>query len=152
MAHERGEERLEQVIHGVISSISGIPYDLSVAYSNDLRTKALDYLARGGSREEVSRIFGVTTRTLFNWMKRKEAGCLAPSPRKERTPHKVDSERLKSYLQEHPDAYLREIAEFFGATVSAIFYACRRLKITLKKRSPSSGRGMKKSGKNFRKD
>lgn len=113
-----------------------------MTYSNDLRTKALDYIEKGGSKEEASQIFGITIRTLFNWIKRKKAGCLAPSKRKERTPHKIDSEKLKAYLEEHPDAYLREIAHFLGAPITTVFYACKRLKINLKKRRHSIENGM----------
>lgn len=123
-----------------------------MAYSHDLKLKALDYLEKGNSRLEASQIFGVTTRTLFNWIKQKEAGCLAPRKRKERRPHKVDSEKLKSYLKEHPDAYLREIAQFLGATVTAVFYACKRLKINLKKRHHSIENEMRKKEKNFKKN
>lgn len=122
-----------------------------MAYSTDLRTKALDYIEKGGSKEEASRIFGVTIRTLFNWIKRKKIGCLAPSKRKERKPHKIENERLKAYVQEHPDAYLREIAQSLGAAVTTVFYACKRLKINLKKRPHSIKSEMRKKEKNFRK-
>lgn len=104
-----------------------------MTYSIDLRTRALDYLEKGGSKEEASRIFGVTIRTLFNWIKRKKIDGLAPQKRKERRPHKIENEKLKAYLQEHPDAYLREIAQSLGAALTTVFYACKRLKINLKK-------------------
>ncbi len=52
-----------------------------MAYSHHLRIKALDYLEKGSSQVEVSRIFGITTRTLINWIKRKKAGCLGPVPK-----------------------------------------------------------------------
>jgi transposase len=123
-----------------------------MAYSHDLRIKALDYIERGGSKEDASRIFGITLRTLFNWIKRKKLGCLAPNRRRKRKPHKIDDEKLKTYIQEHPDHYLREIAHFFEATIAAVFYACKRLKITLKKRHPSIKRGMKRKEKNFKRN
>ncbi len=123
-----------------------------MTYSNDLRKKALDYIEKGGSKEEASRIFGVTIRTLFNWIKRKKTGCLAPSKRKERTPHKVDHEKLKAYVEQHPDAYLREIAQFIGAPVTTVFYACKRLKINLKKRHHSIGNGTRRKEKIFKKN
>ncbi len=122
-----------------------------MAYSTDLRTKALDYIEKGGSKEEASRIFGVTIRTLFNWIKRKKIGCLAPSKRRERKPHKIDNEKLKAYLKKHPDAYLREIAQFLVAPVTTVFYACRRLKINLKKRPYSIESEMRRKEKSFRK-
>src|ERR1041384_4296220 len=104
-----------------------------MTYSHDLRIKVLDYVEKGGSKAKASQIFGITPPTLFNWIKRKKQGCLAPSKRKQRRPHKIDGEKLKAYIQEHPDAYLREIAQHFGVTIAAVFFAFRRLKITLKK-------------------
>lgn len=107
----------------------------NMTYSNDLRIKALDYIEGGGSKIEASRIFGIRDRTLLNWIKRKKEGRLAPSKRCRR-PHKIEEGKLRGYIKEHPDSYLREIAEFFGVSATAIFYACKRLKITLKKKTP----------------
>lgn len=122
-----------------------------MAYSTDLRRRALDYIEKGGSKEEASQIFGITIRTLFNWIKRKKENCLAPKERKARTSHKIDNEKLKEFLKEHPDAYLREISQFLGAAISTVFYACKRLNINLKKRSHSTKKEMKKNGKNSKK-
>jgi len=102
-----------------------------MTYSYDLRTKALDYIEKGGSKVEASRIFGVTVQTLINWVKRKKCGHLIPNPTRKRRP--LETEKLKAYIQKHPDSYLREISEEFGVTITAVFYACKRLKITLKK-------------------
>jgi transposase len=81
----------------------------------------------------MSQILGITTRTLSNWVKRKKTSDLAQSKRKERRPHKVNHEKLKTYLKKHPDAYLREIAEGIRAKLTAVFYACKRRGINLKK-------------------
>jgi hypothetical protein len=43
--------------------------------------------------------------------------------------------KKRLFVREHPDAYLREIAEKFGTTLQAGFYACKRLKISIKKDS-----------------
>ena len=48
---------------------------------------------------------------------------------------KVDPEKLKAYIAEHPDAYLREIAEVFNCCKTTITNALRRLKITRKKKT-----------------
>lgn len=127
-------------------------YDTWMAYSCDLRKKALDYIEKGHSKEEASQIFGVTTRSIFNWIKRKEQNCLAPNKTRKRRPGKIEGEKLKAYLQKNPDSYLREVAECFGTTITAVFYACKRLKITLKKRHPSIKREMIRKEKSFRKD
>lgn len=120
-----------------------------MTYSNDLRKKALDYIENGGSKVKASEIFGVTVQTLILWSKRKHLGNLAPNPTRKKKPQKLDSASLKAFIKRHPDRYLREIAEEFGVTLSAVFYACKRLKITLKKRCPSIKKGMKRKEKNF---
>jgi transposase len=62
----------------------------------------------------------------------KETGSLEPKYRKTRT-RKIDLEKLKQAIEEKPDAYLSELAAQFDCTPQAIFYALKRLKITLKK-------------------
>lgn len=114
-----------------------------MTYSHDLRMKALDYAERCGSNRIASQTFGITHQTLLNWIKLKKQSKLAPK-QKQRRPSKLDSEKLKSYIQARPDAYLREIGEAFGTTLSAVFYACKRLKISLKKRPHFIRKGMRK--------
>ena len=46
---------------------------------------------------------------------------------------KLDPEKLKQFLAQHPDAYLREIAAEFGCCEITVTYVCQRLKITRKK-------------------
>lgn len=115
-----------------------------MVYSLDLRQKALNYIANGGSRSEAAKIFGVTTRTLANWLSRQKQQDLAPKM-KGSNPSKIDNEKLKQYIKDHPDSYLREIAQVFSSTLQAVFYACKRLNITLKKRSHTTKKGMKRN-------
>jgi transposase len=128
-----------------------------MTYSLDLRKKALQYLDKVGDRKKVAEAFGITLRTLAGWIRRKRENCLAPKPRK-CSPSLIDSQRLQSFVREHPDAYLREIAEEFGSTLQAVFYALKRLKISLKKRHPimrnetrKKERGLSKKSKKSRK-
>ena len=123
-----------------------------MAYSYDLRKKALDYIDKGGSKVQAGQIFGVTVQTLINWVKRKNQGKLAPNTTRNRNPQKLEAEKLKAYIEKHPDKYLREIAEEFGVTITAVFYACKRLKITLKKRNPSIRKGMRGKERSFAKN
>lgn len=122
-----------------------------MVYSIDLRNKALDYIANGGSRSEASKIFGVTTRTLANWLSRKKQNDLAPKMNGSK-PSKIDNEKLKQYIIDHPDSYLREIAEAFSSTLQAVFYACKRLGITLKKRSHTTKKEMKRNERSLKKN
>ena len=50
---------------------------------------------------------------------------------------KIDPEKLKAYVAEHPDAYQSEMAKAFGCSESGIRDALRRYKITRKKRQPT---------------
>jgi len=117
-----------------------------MVYSLDLRRKALNYIENGASLSETSQIFGVTTRTLSNWLQRQKQQDLAPKMHGS-SPSKIDNDKLKKYIEDHPDSYLREIAEAFSTSLQAIFYACKRLKITLKKRYPTIKKEMKKKEK-----
>lgn len=120
-----------------------------MTYSHDLRKRALEYIEKGNTKAETSRVFGVTVQTLINWVKRKNHGNLPSNPTRNRQPQKLDSEKLKAYIQEHPDAFLREIAQKFKVSLTTVFYGCKRLKITLKKRLPSTKKGMRKKGRSF---
>ncbi len=127
-------------------------YTDRMTYSYDLRKKALEYIEEGNSKVECSRIFGVTVQTLINWVKRKKQGKLNPNPVRKRSSQKLEENKLKDYIQKHPDSYLREIAEKFGVTITAVFYACKRLKITLKKRRPSTKKEMRRTERSSKKN
>ncbi len=103
-----------------------------MTYSLDLRKQALKYIKNVGTRKEASVIFSVTTRTLLNRLSRERLQILAPNKRRPSL-SKIDNHKLKQYLQKYPDGYLREIAQESDVTIPAIFYACKRLKLTLKK-------------------
>jgi transposase len=108
-----------------------------MSYSKDLRERALAYRASGHTWAETQATFGVAVSTVQAWEKRlKETGSLeVRNP--ERRHKKVDPKELLRYVEEHPDAYLREIAEEFSCTEAAIRKALKRLQITRKKRQPT---------------
>lgn len=114
-----------------------------MAYSLDLRKKVLGYLRKGGTATDAVQLFEITERTIRNWLKREKEQNLAPKSRRSGS-YKIDEEKLRRYIETNPDAYLREIAVEFGTTLQAIFYACIRLKITLKKRRQNTRNEMKK--------
>ena len=122
-----------------------------MVYSLDLRKRALNYIANGGTRLEASKIFGVTIPTLANWLSREKQQDLAPKMNGSK-PSKIDNEKLRKYIEEHPDSYLREIAAVFNSTLQAVFYACKRLGITLKKRPHTTRKGMKRSERYFKRN
>jgi len=79
------------------------------------------------------------------WKKQwEETGSLA---KKElhRSFKKIDPEKLSIYVQEHPDAYLKEIAQAFECSDTAIVKALKKLKITRKKNAGIRGTKRRKA-------
>jgi transposase len=106
-----------------------------MAYSIDVRKIVFNYLAKGHTYEEAQNELGVSVSTIKEWKKLlNETGSLAPRPL-ERSARKFPSEALKTYVSEHSDATLKDIAEHFGGTTSGAFDALEREKITFKKRA-----------------
>ena len=105
-----------------------------MAYSEDLRKKAVEYVEKGHSQRKTADTFGISRYALQQWLKLKEeTGSLSKKPQ-ERKPKKLHPELLKAYLQDHPDAYLQEIGDAFGCSDTAVMKAFKRLGITRKKR------------------
>jgi len=104
-----------------------------MSYDIKYRDRALSYLSEGHSYRKTAEVFKVSPSTLQAWKSRlKESDTLAPKQRKE-TWRKIDPDKLRKYVDEHPDAYRDEIAEAFGVRSYAIQRARKRLKITCKK-------------------
>ena len=107
-----------------------------MSYSEDYRKRTIEYRQSGHTLEETHQTFKVSISTIQSWEKQlKERGDLG---KKElhRGFRKIDPEKLKAYVAEHPDAYQSEMAEALGCSESGIRDALRRNKITRKKRQP----------------
>jgi transposase len=61
-----------------------------------------------------------------------ETGSLKPRYKRTRK-RKIDLEKLQKTVEEKPDSYLFELAKPFDCTEQAVFYALKKLKITVKK-------------------
>jgi len=104
-----------------------------MSYDVTYRRRAIEYWNDGHSKAETAAVFGIGTTTLQRWKTQlDETGSLAPKKRKE-TWRKIDPEKLRKYVSEHPDAYQHEIAAAFGVRLYAIQKALKRLGITRKK-------------------
>jgi len=110
-----------------------------MSYDIKYRQRAIDYWNDRHTKIETAEVFKVNPDTLQDWKKQlKETGQLESKTRRE-TWRKIDPEKLKKYLRQHPDAYLKEIAEEFGCSTVAIFKALKRLKISRKKNDTLQG-------------
>ena len=122
---------------------------MSYGYSTDLRERVLSYLDAGHSKTKTSEVFSVSRQTIYNWLAlREQTGCVKMRRTAKKKAHKINPQELREYISQHPDAYLHEIAEAFGVTAMAILYACRRLKITRKKKRQSFASESKRNVRN----
>lgn len=105
-----------------------------MSYSEDFRKRTIEYRQEGNTLEKTSKTFKVSITTIRDWEKklREEGNLKAKVPN--RSFKKIDPEKLRKYIEEKPDAYLREIAQEFGCCISAVRKALKRLKITRKKK------------------
>ena len=118
-----------------------------MAYSVDLRSRVADFIKEGHTQKEASRIFNVGTATIQRWMALlSETGSLEKRPLN-RSASKFESEKLSAYIEENPNALLKDVAEFFGGSITGAFYALEREKITLKKKKFSIRKETKESEK-----
>jgi len=106
-----------------------------MAYSEDTRKIAIEYMAKGHTEKKTSEMLGMGTTILSTWKRMlRETGSLAEKERN-KTPHKLPNEELKAYIATNPDAYFTEIAAHFKCTDEAVRQACKRLGITRKKKT-----------------
>lgn len=105
-----------------------------MAYSKELRERAVSFRQEGHTIEETSRIFKIGTTTLKKWMRLLSETGKLDKKELNRKPRVYDSEKLRAYINSNPQALLKEIAKHFGGSIPGASDALRREKITLKKR------------------
>ena len=106
-----------------------------MAYDRDLRLRAIKYTKEGHTRwHRLQRLFKVNIGTLIGWRKRYRATGDVKIKVRRPVNKKIIPEELIKYIEEHPDAYLKEIAEVFGCHLSSVLKRLRKLGITRKKR------------------
>jgi len=103
-------------------------------YSIDLRERVVAYIEQGGSKAEASKLFQVSRRTIYYWLERKaQSGHLAPNKMKPYKTRKLDTAKLLEHVELNADATLEEMAEHFEVSLTTIWYALKRMKVTRKK-------------------
>ncbi len=99
--------------------------------STDLRRRVMAYVQAGGSKAAAARRYGVGVASVFRWVAMPNVEqWQRPGPR---NGYKLDRARLQSYVAQHPDALLKEMAAEFKVSINAVWYALRRMKISRKK-------------------
>ncbi|MGA0347553.1 MAG: IS630 transposase-related protein [Alphaproteobacteria bacterium] len=106
-------------------------------YSEDLRKKALEAMARGTPLQRVSRMLTITEATLRTWRRRfQETGSYsAKRDAWGRHPSIKDLEKFERFVEEKPDRTQAEMAEEWGGvSESTIGRYLKKIGFTYKKK------------------
>jgi transposase len=105
-----------------------------MAYTLDFRKQLFKIKEKENlTYQETSERFGITIRTLFRWKNR-----LEPKEKRNKPATKIDMDKLAKDVKKHPDHYQYERADRFGVSQSTIYYALKRLGLSVKKNARSS--------------
>ena len=102
-----------------------------MTYGVDLRKKVVAFVQDGGGQAGAARRFGVSPWCVRDWRARQD---LRPEQKGVSRQRKLDLERPRAQVRQHPDAPLREHAAFCGVDRSVVGKALKRMRITRKKR------------------
>lgn len=119
-------------------------------YSLDLRKRVINAVENGMKQLDAAEIFGVSTRTIYNWvMRKKETGNLEPITGFQKGhSHKItDLDHFKIFVDQHPDFTQEEIAHHFSVHPNTIGRALKKIDYTRKKRASSIKSGAKKNAR-----
>ena len=103
-----------------------------MAYSLDYKKRAVAYKQEGHTFKQLREAFGIPSETYYQWEKKLQSGYYEIPIKRERK-RKIDKEALRQAVEDKPDAFLKEYAEQFDCTPTAVFYALEKLGITRKK-------------------
>jgi len=104
-----------------------------MAYSIDFIRRAVAYKQNGHTFAQLREAFDVSSATYYDWQAKLNDGHFDIIVKRERH-RKIDKEALIKAVAEKPDAFLKEYAEQFNCTATAVYYALEKLNITRKKR------------------
>lgn len=126
---------------------------MPAAYSYDLRTKAMEALDAGESRQAVAVRFKIGATTLYEWQqRRKETGDFISRKQGSRGyNHKItDWEDFEAFAQEHGHKTQSEMAKLWRVPISrqTIHRALKKIGFTRKKRLTDIKKEMRQSGLN----
>jgi transposase len=102
-----------------------------MAYSLDFRKRVFAVKEKEGlTFSETSKRFHVPMNTLFRWQRRIE-----PKTKRNKPATKIDMKALRRDIRKYPDKFQYERAREFGVTQGAIWFALKRMNISVKKNS-----------------
>lgn len=105
-------------------------HNVLMTYSIDFRQHVLAYKEKHNlTYEKTSEHFAISLRTLFRW-----GNNITPCTTRQKPATKLDMNKLKQDVEEHPDDYQWERAKRLNVGQPAIHYGLKRLNISYKKK------------------
>ena len=118
-------------------------------YDKRFRERAIAFKEGGATFKPLKVVLGINRKTYTAWVKlRNETGSVIPEYVFRSRRRKIDKEALRKAVEKKPDAYLSELAALFQCSIPAVFYALKKMKITLKKRRSLTPKNPKKNEPN----
>jgi transposase len=104
-----------------------------MTYSLDMRQQVLKIREKENlSMAAVAKRFGVGVASVMRWSKKIDG------VKKRTRSTQIDMEALKRDVENHPDAYQYERAQRLGVSEYCVWYALKKLHISVKKKSQAS--------------
>jgi transposase len=120
-----------------------------MAYSIDYRKAAIEFKRSGHTFKQLKEVFRIAPHTYYQWLKLLEkTGSLQFGNAKTRR-RKISSEELIRAVEEKPDSYLRELAEKFACSSTAVYKRLKKLGFTYKKRRSHTLKNQMKRERNL---
>ena len=116
-------------------------------YSLDLRKRVVAAIKSGMTSIQVSEIFSICRRTIYNWLRlEKEAGDLNPKTgfQKGHSHGITDHAAFRQFVDKHPDYTQEEIAAHFSVGSSTVSRVLQKISYSRKKRVKPTLKEMRK--------
>ena len=116
-------------------------------YSNDLRTRVIEYVKTGNSHRSAVEIFKVSKSAISSWWNRYKKEGSVRARFRGGSKGKIDQKKLKEYVRTNADKTLKEIGNEFKASDCAIHKQLKRIGLSYKKKTLGIWKQVKKKEK-----
>jgi transposase len=120
-----------------------------MAYSEDLRERALAFIEETGSINKAIEVFQVSRSAINRWREKKKNGVSLEDPPPKRPWKKIAPDKLLSLVKSNPDWTQAQYASIFNVSAPAISLAFKKLKISRKKSPHSIKKGIPQNGQHI---
>lgn len=122
---------------------------MTKSYSNDLRKRVVEFLEKGSSYDEASKLFKISVSAIGRWYRKYKQEGNYYAKNRGGSKRKIDLEALEEYVKTNENMILKQAARKFGVSIFTISYWLRRLGYSYKKKTFPTWKQVKKKGINI---